>query len=92
MYPKLIDAIENMTLENSVILAHELINDMHDAHYATLKYLIKHLAKIATHEQSNKMNRKNLSIVWGPNLIHINVPGKQALIIDFIIAHSDIFF
>lgn len=36
---------------------------------ATLKAIIEHLAKIASHSDQNKMNASNLSIIFGPLLL-----------------------
>jgi hypothetical protein len=34
-------------------------------HQATLKSLIEHLARVASHSETNKMYAKNLAIVFG---------------------------
>lgn len=34
-------------------------------HQATLKMIIEHLARIASHQERNKMDAKNLAIVFG---------------------------
>lgn len=34
-------------------------------HQATLKAIVEHLAKIASHSDKNKMDAKNLAIVFG---------------------------
>jgi hypothetical protein len=80
-----------------LIQIHEIINSLHDANYATLKYLTCHLAKIATFEEDNKMNEANLGIVWGPTLID---SGKvdavdlkfSSLVVEVIIANYDQIF
>jgi Rho GTPase-activating protein 12/27 len=34
-------------------------------HHATLKTVVEHLAKVASHQEKNKMDPKNLAIVFG---------------------------
>ena len=34
-------------------------------HQATLKALVEHLAKVASHSEKNKMDARNLAIVFG---------------------------
>ena len=38
---------------------------MPPVHQATLKAIVEHLAKIASHSEKNKMDPKNLAIVFG---------------------------
>ena len=42
---------------------------MPEVNYETLRYLIFHLARLAANQAVNKMDPKNLAIVFGPNLI-----------------------
>lgn len=51
------------------IRLHERINELPDPNYATLKFLMGHLDKVAQHESVNQMSRSNLAIVFGPNLL-----------------------
>ncbi|ORZ25900.1 Rho GTPase activation protein [Absidia repens] len=48
---------------------HTVINDLPDAHYATLKYLMGHLNKIRQYEQYNKMGSSNLATIFGMTLM-----------------------
>ncbi|KAI8064705.1 Rho GTPase activation protein [Gongronella butleri] len=48
---------------------HTVINDLPDAHYATLKYLMCHLYKVREQEQQNKMSSNNLATIFGMTLI-----------------------
>ncbi|WAR20522.1 RHGBA-like protein [Mya arenaria] len=41
-------------------------------HATTLQYIMKLLAKIATHSEKNKMDSTNLAVVLAPNLMHMN--------------------
>lgn len=49
-----------------------------DVNRSTLKYIIRHLARVAEHSESNKMTPVSLSIVFGPNLFHCG-SGLEAL-------------
>ncbi|KZV59915.1 RhoGAP-domain-containing protein [Peniophora sp. CONT] len=59
-------AIENDRLRH--IRLHERINDLPDANYATLKFFLGHLSRIAQHADANQMSVGNLAIVFGPTL------------------------
>lgn len=69
LYHAFIDAakIDNDRLRH--IRLHERINELPDPNYATLKFLMGHLDKVAQHESVNQMSRSNLAIVFGPNLL-----------------------
>ena len=50
--------------------------------FRTLEYLIRHLARVATHHRSTGMTAKNLAIVWAPNLVRnqeLEMGGVAAL-------------
>ncbi|GAA5912316.1 uncharacterized protein JCM6883_003323 [Sporobolomyces salmoneus] len=69
LYHQFIDVakIENDRLRH--IRLHERVNELPDPNYATLKYLMGHLDKVAQQESSNQMSVSNLAIVFGPNLL-----------------------
>lgn len=69
LYHQFIDVskIENDRLRH--IRLHERVNELPDPNYATLKYLMGHLDKVAQRESSNQMSVSNLAIVFGPNLL-----------------------
>ncbi|KAJ2994462.1 hypothetical protein HDV02_001557 [Globomyces sp. JEL0801] len=69
MYNSLIDASKEEDSRIRLIKIHELVNELHDANYATLKHLAGHLSRVASFAEDNKMNEVNLGIVWGPTLI-----------------------
>ncbi|KAF9219752.1 RhoGAP-domain-containing protein [Gyrodon lividus] len=58
--------IENDRLRH--IRLHERVNDLPDPNYATLKYFLGHLHRIAQCEADNSMSLQNLAIVFGPTL------------------------
>ncbi|GJN90452.1 hypothetical protein Rhopal_003463-T1 [Rhodotorula paludigena] len=67
--------IENDRLRH--IRLHERVNDLPDPNYATLKFLMGHLDKVAQHESVNQMSVSNLAIVFGPNLLGAPPPHLQ---------------
>ncbi|GAA98302.1 uncharacterized protein L969DRAFT_93096 [Mixia osmundae IAM 14324] len=66
--------IENDRLRH--IRLHERVNDLPDAHYATLKFLMGHLHKVQAYASVNSMSRSNLAIVFGPTLFR-PPPGEE---------------
>ncbi|KAI8329762.1 Rho GTPase activation protein [Chlamydoabsidia padenii] len=48
---------------------HTVINDLPDAHYATLKYLMGHLNRVRQYEKFNKMGSNNLATIFGMTLM-----------------------
>ncbi|ETW79293.1 hypothetical protein HETIRDRAFT_323566 [Heterobasidion irregulare TC 32-1] len=58
--------IENDRLRH--IRLHERVNELPDANYATLKYFLGHLHRVAQLEAHNSMSISNLAIVFGPTL------------------------
>lgn len=68
LYGGFVDAakIENDRLRH--IRLHERVNELPDANYATLKYLMGHLDKVSQNGEINQMRASNLAIVFGPTL------------------------
>lgn len=69
LYPAFIEAskIENEYLRQ--VRLHEQVNELPDANYATLRFLMAHLDRIRAHESTNQMTAHNLAIVFGPTLL-----------------------
>ncbi|RHZ57634.1 putative Rho GTPase activator (Rgd1) [Aspergillus thermomutatus] len=57
---------------------HALINNLPDAHYATLRALILHLNKVQEHYTNNRMNAGNIAICFGPTLMGASSGGNIA--------------
>lgn len=53
----------------------KLHETLDDAHRATLVYIMNHLRRVADHAIENKMQIKNIAIVFGPTLIS---PGGES--------------
>ncbi|XP_076009103.1 rho GTPase-activating protein 45 isoform X2 [Genypterus blacodes] len=52
-----------------------LLQDLPKTNVATLRYIIRHLRRIAELEQDNKMSASNLGIVFGPSLMRPRPTG-----------------
>ncbi|KAI8332784.1 Rho GTPase activation protein [Blakeslea trispora] len=63
-----------------VLGLHTIINDLPDAHYATLKYLMCHLDKVQKHQDENKMTTGNLSTIFGITLMGGETSSNQSSI------------
>jgi queuine/archaeosine tRNA-ribosyltransferase len=46
-----------------------LLKALPECYYATLRYLMAHLRRIADHANENLMTEHNLAVVFGPNLL-----------------------
>ncbi|KAF7585338.1 hypothetical protein BBP40_011222 [Aspergillus hancockii] len=57
---------------------HALVNNLPDAHYATLRALVLHLNKIQEHYTQNRMNAGNIAICFGPTLMGASSGGNIA--------------
>ncbi|XP_034737567.1 rho GTPase-activating protein 45 isoform X2 [Etheostoma cragini] len=53
----------------------ELLKELPKANVATLRYIIRHLRRIAELEEDNKMSPSNLGIVFGPSLMRPRPTG-----------------
>lgn len=75
---------------------HALVNNLPDAHYATLRALILHLNKIQEHYTQNRMNAGNIAICFGPTLMgassggggNIADAGWQVRVIETILVNT----
>ncbi|XP_048373496.1 rho GTPase-activating protein 23 isoform X2 [Sphaerodactylus townsendi] len=79
----------------------KLIRDLPDYYYETLKFLVGHLKKIADHSEKNKMEPRNLALVFGPTLVRTSEDNMTDMvthmpdrykIVETLIQHSDWFF
>ena len=99
MYRQFIEAAKIEDPRLRLIQTHELINILHDANYATLKYLFGHLFRVQQMESENKMSISNLSIVFGPTLMDPPEPSNdplslkhQSLVIEIVLTNYEHIF
>ncbi|KAM4705767.1 rho GTPase-activating protein 21 isoform 2-T2 [Rhinophrynus dorsalis] len=78
-----------------------LILDLPYHHYETLKFLSAHLKTVAENSEKNKMEPRNLAIVFGPTLVRTSEDNMthmvthmpdQYKIVETLIQHHDWFF
>nr|XP_061795232.1 rho GTPase-activating protein 21-like [Nerophis lumbriciformis] len=101
---KYADFIEANRIEDSVERLKELkklIHELPDHHYETLKFLCAHLKKVSDNCEKNKMEPRNLAIVFGPTLVRtsednmtnmVNHMPDQCKIVENLIQQYDWFF
>ncbi|KAN0062628.1 Rho GTPase-activating protein [Thecaphora frezii] len=79
LYAGFIEAakVENERLRH--IRLHERVNELPDANYATLKYLMAHLDRVKSEDHVNQMSSSNLAIVFGPTLLSPPPPGSAGI-------------
>uniref|UniRef100_A0A8C7Z074 Rho GTPase activating protein 45b n=1 Tax=Oryzias sinensis TaxID=183150 RepID=A0A8C7Z074_9TELE len=82
----------------------EILQELPKANFATLRYIIHHLRRIAELEEENKMSPSNLGIVFGPSLIRprptgatislsslVDYPHQARIVEALIVFYSSIF-
>ncbi|XP_028260621.1 rho GTPase-activating protein 45 isoform X2 [Parambassis ranga] len=92
---------EVLVLVNSL---KELLKELPKANMSTLRYIIRHLRKIAELEEDNKMSPSNLGIVFGPSLMRprptgatislsslVDYPHQARIVEALIVFYSSIF-
>ncbi|KAG1585018.1 hypothetical protein G6F48_007530 [Rhizopus delemar] len=80
-YQQFLDAAKLPDDRARLIALHTAINDLSDAHYATLKYLMCHLYKVQSYQRFNKMGAANLATIFGLTLMS-NEAGSQTQIAE----------
>ncbi|XP_059469966.1 rho GTPase-activating protein 23 isoform X8 [Neocloeon triangulifer] len=78
-----------------------LVHELPDHNYETLRYLMAHLTRVVDHCNINKMEAKNLAIVFGPTLLRASDDNMVAMVTDMphqcrivesLISHAEWFF
>ncbi|KAL2085694.1 hypothetical protein ACEWY4_019014 [Coilia grayii] len=82
-------------------LFQDQLHELPDHHYETLKFLSAHLKTVADNSEKNKMEPRNLAIVFGPTLVRTSDDNMthmvthmpdQYKIVETLIQHYDWFF
>ncbi|CAI5788887.1 GTPase-activating 21 isoform X1 [Podarcis lilfordi] len=68
-YADFIDANRKVDPVERLKTLKRLIRDLPEHHYETLKFLSAHLKTVAENSEKNKMEPRNLAIVFGPTLV-----------------------
>ncbi|XP_012873779.1 PREDICTED: rho GTPase-activating protein 29 [Dipodomys ordii] len=96
----------NMCIEiNRILLkSKDLLRQLPPSNFNSLHYLIVHLRRVVDHSEENKMNSKNLGVIFGPSLIRprpTTAPvtisslaeySHQARLVEFLITYSQKIF
>lgn len=69
LYPMFIDADKIEDPQRRMATIRKLLRDLPEHHFETLKHLMFHLKKVVEHSEANKMDAKNMAIVFGPTLM-----------------------
>lgn len=90
---------------NRILLkSKDLLRQLPASHFNSLHYLIAHLRRVVDHAEENKMNSKNLGVIFGPTLIRprpTTAPvtisslaeySNQARLVEFLITYSQKIF
>ncbi|XP_058476652.1 rho GTPase-activating protein 23-like isoform X5 [Solea solea] len=100
-YNDFIDANRIQDAEDRLKTMKKLICDLPDYYYHTLKYLVGHLKKVADNAEKNKMEPRNIALVFGPTLVRTSedtmtdmvthMPDRYK-IVETLILHYNWFF
>uniref|UniRef100_A0A7N8X209 Rho GTPase activating protein 45b n=1 Tax=Mastacembelus armatus TaxID=205130 RepID=A0A7N8X209_9TELE len=98
------DAPEGVEVLVLVDKLKELLKELPKANLSTLRYIIRHLRRIAELEEDNKMSPSNLGIVFGPSLMRprptgatislsslVDYPHQARIVEALIVFYSSIF-
>ncbi|XP_056222711.1 rho GTPase-activating protein 23-like isoform X4 [Seriola aureovittata] len=100
-YNDFIDANRIEDAEDRLKTMKKLIHDLPDHYYHTLKFLVGHLKRVADHSEKNKMEPRNLALVFGPTLVRTSEDNMTDMvthmpdrykIVETLILHYDWFF
>jgi len=70
---------------------HQYINSLPDPNYATLRVLVLHLHRVSLQSGLNKMDIRNLGIVFGPTVLgggNVQDAGWQTKVMETILHHT----
>lgn len=101
LYPFFIDANRISSHHNRMHKLRNLLRKLPRHHYATLRYLINHLYEITKNSQVNKMETRNLALMFGPSIVRpsddnmatmVTHMSDQCKIIETLIYYHDWMF
>uniref|UniRef100_A0A8C3EZX9 Rho GTPase activating protein 33 n=1 Tax=Chrysemys picta bellii TaxID=8478 RepID=A0A8C3EZX9_CHRPI len=106
LYHKFAEAVAVPGEEERLVRVHDVIQQLPPPHYRTLEFLLRHLARVATHSPETSMHVKNLAIVWAPNLLRsleleaVGLSGAEAfhevrvqsVVVEFLLNNVQVLF
>ncbi|XP_037100863.1 rho GTPase-activating protein 23-like isoform X1 [Syngnathus acus] len=100
-YNYFIDANRIEDTRERLKIMKKLLHDLPDHYYHTLKFLVCHLKRVADNSEKNKMEPRNLALVFGPTLVRTSEDNMTDMvthmpdrykIVETLIVHCDWFF
>ncbi|CAG5912004.1 unnamed protein product [Menidia menidia] len=100
-YNDFIEANRIEDAEDRLRTMKKLICNLPDHYHHTLKFLVGHLKRVADHSEKNKMEPRNLALVFGPTLVRTSEDNMTDMvthmpdrykIVETLILHYDWFF
>ncbi|XP_069112527.1 rho GTPase-activating protein 23-like isoform X2 [Argopecten irradians] len=101
LYQSFINANRTEDPERRMLKVKRLLHDLPEHHFETFRHLAEHLNKVASYDQVNKMDTRNLALMFGPTLVRQNNDdmativkdmSDQCRIVESIICHYEWFF
>ncbi|KAI8927778.1 Rho GTPase activation protein [Entophlyctis helioformis] len=76
-YDRFIACMKIEEYNDRLIEIKTLVQSLPKVHYDVLEYLMRHLVRVASHSDVNKMEPSNLAIVFGPTIIRVPSNGND---------------
>ncbi|XP_076305533.1 uncharacterized protein LOC143222648 isoform X2 [Tachypleus tridentatus] len=104
LYDEWMNAAKTADSEMKIQALQVVLQQLPEAYYKNLRYVIKFLAKLANRAEVNKMSPQNIAIVIAPNLIwnseqdslqlgmNMSVANFHSIIVEYLVTHADHFF
>ncbi|CAD6196387.1 unnamed protein product [Caenorhabditis auriculariae] len=101
LYPFFIDANRIASHPQRLHKLRNLLRKLPRHHYETLRFLIRHLSQITKHSDVNKMESRNLALMFGPSIVRpsddnmatmVTHMSDQCKIIETLIHYHDWMF
>ncbi|OTF71494.1 CDC42 GTPase-activating protein-like protein, partial [Euroglyphus maynei] len=104
LFNSFISTMRNETIDENERIQNirKLVRRLPPPHWRTLRYLIKHLARVSEFHAQTGMTSKNIAIVWAPNLLRtktldlgkeaLQIVATQAVLTEFLIINCDKIF
>jgi len=101
LYGALIEASKTEPEQVRINSIKRLVDELPEPNYSTLRYLVRHLSRVAGKSHMNKMDARYLAIVFGPTLIRpgddstvtmVTDMSHQCRIVETLIDKVDFFF
>uniref|UniRef100_A0A8C4N7C5 Rho GTPase activating protein 21b n=1 Tax=Eptatretus burgeri TaxID=7764 RepID=A0A8C4N7C5_EPTBU len=79
-YHDFIEANRKSNATDRLKALRRMLHELPPHHYQTLKFLSKHLHTVAAHSAKNKMEPRNLAIVFGPTLVRTSADNMTDMV------------